>query len=236
MENDLLVKIVKKSEIGKGLYKFSLASNELLNGKAGEYIEVRVVDGSGIDTYKKVPIFNIDKESQIVEFIVDSADEDSKIISGYEIGDLIGAKGPKGDSFDTETKYNSVSIIAEGKNAFPIYEVAKELKGNASLNVYLEFNSKDDVVLEREIEEIGVNKLCITTIDGSYKESGNVSRFMMQDIKEHMVEKIFATGSKEFLKDIKAFAEENKIKVEAIIDNKSTENGFVVDLKNESLD
>jgi hypothetical protein len=59
---------------------------------------------------------------------------------------------------------------------------------------------------------------------------------MMQDIKEHMVEKIFATGSKEFLKDIKAFAEENKIKVEAIIDNKSTENGFVVDLKNESLD
>ncbi len=233
---DNLVKIVKKSEVKDGIYKISVATNKLLSAKAGEYINVKVIDESGIDTYKKVPIFNIDKESQIAEFIIENNDQDSKIISEYEIGDLIEVIGPDGTAFDTETKYNSVSIIGEGFSSFPLYEIAKELKGNAALNVYMEFNTKKDVVLEREIEEIGVNKLCITTIDGSYKEPGKVSRFMMQDINEHMVEKIFASGSKEFLKEIKDFANEKGIACEAIIDGKAFQDGFVVNLKEENLD
>lgn len=231
MEEELLVKLVKKVELKDNMYKFSFASNSFNDACPGQFLKVRVVDESGIDTYKAFPIFNIDRENSIVEIIFSAVDQDTKIIKDYEMGDLVNIEGPFGTSFDSKTKYNSVSIISEGKNPSPIYELTKELKGNASLNVYLAFNTEKDVLLERELEEIGLNKLCITTLDGSYKEKGNAIDFMKTDISEHMVEKIFACGSKEFLENVKAYSDEKGISCEMFIENNMNENGPVISSK-----
>ncbi len=223
---DNLVKLVKKVELKKDTYKYSFASNDFNESKPGQFLKVRVLDESGIDTYKAFPIFNVDKENSIVEIIFKADDEDSKLIAGYELGDLIELEGPFGTCFDTETKYNSVSIISDGEHPEAIYELTKALKGNASLNVYLAFENEKDVFLERELEEIGLNKLCITTMDGSYKEKGNAIDFMKTDVSEHMVEKIFASGAKEFLSSVKSFADEKGIPCEMFI-NKMNEDGPV---------
>lgn len=62
------------------------------------------------------------------------------------------------------------------------------------MNVYLGFRNKDLVTCEKEFESIGLNKLVVTTDDGSYKEKGFAIDFMKKDNEEHKLDAIFACG------------------------------------------
>ena len=92
-----------------------------------------------------------------------------------------------------------------------MFLLVKELKGKANLNVYLGFRDKSLVTCEKEFEEVGLNKLVVTTDDGSYKEKGYAIDFMKKDIEENKVDKIFACGPLPMLKAVRAYAIENNI-------------------------
>lgn len=202
--------LVKKEKVIDGIYKFSVKSPEIAKeAKAGQFLEIKVSETGEPFLRRPISIFNIDGE--IVEFIFQVKGKGTELLAKRKEGDKIDIIGPLGYGCFNVQEYNNVAIIGGGIGTYPLYELTKELKGKANLNLYLGFRDKSLVTCEKEFEEIGLNKLVITTDDGSYKEKGFAIDFMKKDIEEHKVDMIFACGPLPMLKAVREYAIENDI-------------------------
>ncbi len=202
--------LLKKEKLIEGIYKFSVKAPEIAKeAKAGQFLEIKVSETGEPYLRRPISIFNID--SDIVEFIFQVKGRGTQLLAQVEVGKLIDIMGPLGKGTFKVQEYNNVAIIGGGIGTYPLYELAKELKGKANLNVYLGFRDKSLVTCEKEFEEIGLNKLVVTTDDGSYKEKGFAIDFMKKDIEEHNVDMIFACGPLPMLKAVRNYAIENNI-------------------------
>ncbi len=204
--------LLKKEMLIDGIYKFSVKAPEIAKeARAGQFLEIKVSETGEPFLRRPISIYNIDKETGIVEFIFQVKGRGTNLLAERKIGDFIDIMGPLGFGGFKVQEYNNVAIIGGGIGTYPLYELAKELKGKANLNVYLGFRDKSLVTCEKEFEEIGLNKLVVTTDDGSYKEKGFAIDFMKKDIEENKVDIIFACGPLPMLKAVRAYAIENNI-------------------------
>ena len=154
--------LVKREKLIEGIYKFSVKAPEITKeAKAGQFLEIKVSETGEPYLRRPISIFNIDGD--IVEFIFQVKGRGTELLAQVQ-------------------EYNNVAIMGGGIGTYPLYELTKELKGKANLNVYLGFRDKSLVTCEKEFEEIGLNKLVVTTDDGSYKEKGFAIDFMKKDI------------------------------------------------------
>lgn len=204
--------LVRKEMLIEGIYKFSVKAPEIAStARAGQFLEIKVSETGEPFLRRPISIYNIDKEAGEVEFIFQVKGRGTELLADRKIGDLIDIMGPLGFGTFKVQEYKNVAIIGGGIGTYPLYELVKELKEKANLNVYLGFRDKSLVTCEKEFEEIGLNKLVITTDDGSYKEKGYAIDFMKKDIQEHSVDMIFACGPLPMLKAVRAYAIENNI-------------------------
>lgn len=204
--------LLRKEMLIDGIYKFSVKAPEIANvARAGQFLEIKVSETGEPFLRRPISIYNIDKEAGEVEFIFQVKGRGTNLLAERKIGDLIDIMGPLGFGGFKVQEYNNVAIIGGGIGTYPLYELTKELKGKSNLNVYLGFRDKSLVTCEKEFEAIGVNKLVVTTDDGSYKEKGFAIDFMKKDIEEHKVDMIFACGPLPMLKAVRAYAIENNI-------------------------
>lgn len=202
--------LVKKEKLIEGIYKFSVKAPEIATeAKAGQFLEIKVSETGEPYLRRPISIFNINGE--IIEFIFQVKGRGTELLAQAEEGKLIDIMGPLGKGIFNVKEYNNVAIIGGGIGTYPLYELTKELKGKANLNVYLGFRDKSLVTCEKEFEAIGLNKLVVTTDDGSYKEKGFAIDFMKKDIEEHKVDMIFACGPLPMLKAVRSYAIENNI-------------------------
>ena len=215
-------KLIGKETLIEGIYKFTVEAPKIAeSAKPGQFLEIKVSNNAEPFLRRPISIYNIRREEGIIEFIFQVKGRGTDLLSKMEVGTMIDIMGPLGfGTFDATTKYSSVAIIGGGIGIFPLYELTKELKNNASLNVYLGFRNKDLVTCEKEFEAIGLNKLCVTTDDGSYKEKVFAIDFMKKDIEEHRVDKIFACGPLPLLKAVQAYANENDIPCEISLEER----------------
>ncbi len=208
----ILAELVKKEKLIEGIYKFSVKAPKIAeSAKAGQFLEIKVSKTGEPFLRRPISIYNIDKENGTVDFIFQVKGRGTELLAELKEGEEIDIMGPLGfGTFDVK-EYNNVAIIGGGIGTYPLHELAKQLKGKTNLNVYLGFRDKSLVTCEKEFEEIGLNKLVVTTDDGSYKEKGYAIDFMKKDIEEHMVDMIFACGPLPMLKAVRQFAIENNI-------------------------
>ena len=202
-------KLVKKEKLKEDIFKFGIESEEIAkNAKPGQFLEIRVTDEIEPLLRRPISIYNID--GNLVEFIFQVKGKGTEILKTKEVGEYIDILGPLGKgTFEYKNKKN-IAIIGGGIGVFPLYELAKEAKESANVNIYLGFRSKDFVVLEEEYSKVS-DKLVITTDDGSYKEKGFAIDFLKQDIEKENIDGIFACGPLTMLKAVQAFAKEKKI-------------------------
>lgn len=204
--------LLRKEMLVDGIWKYSVRAPEIANtAKPGQFLEVKVTDNIEPFLRRPISIYNLIKEEGIVEFIFQVKGRGTELLSKIEVGKKIDIMGPLGYGTFKIQDYKNVAIIGGGIGSYPLYELAKELKGRANLNVYLGFRDKSLVTCEKEFESIGLNKLCVTTDDGSYKEKGFAINFMKKDIEEHMVDMIFACGPLPMLRAVREFAIQNNI-------------------------
>ena len=202
--------LLRKNELVAGIFKYTVKAPEIAKeAKPGQFLEIKVSETGEPYLKRPISIFNIDGEN--VEFIFQVKGRGTELLAQVEVGKLIDIMGPLGKGTFKVQEYNNVAIIGGGIGTYPLYELTKELKGKANLNVYLGFRDKSLVTCEKEFEEIGLNKLVITTDDGSYKEKGFAIDFMKKDIEEHKVDMIFACGPLPMLKAVRNYAIENSI-------------------------
>ena len=112
MPKQVLAKLVKKEEIIKGIYKFSVKASEIVeSAKPGNFIEIRVTDQVEPFLRRPISIYNLDKKNGILEFIFQVKGKGTQVLSRKEIGDKIDIIGPLGYGTFKTDKYRIIEPI-----------------------------------------------------------------------------------------------------------------------------
>lgn len=205
-------KLLKKEEIAKGIFKFSVQAPKIAKmAKPGQFLEIKVTkDGSNEPFLRRpISIFNLDDEN--VEFIFQVKGRGTEVLAKREVGEDIDIMGPLGFGTFKIDSYENVSIIGGGIGIYPLYELAKELNGKAkNINIYLGFRNIDLVTCEKEFEEVS-DKLTVATDDASYKNRGFAIDYLKEDSKSQKPDIIFACGPLPMLRSVREFAIEQNI-------------------------
>lgn len=222
MKVNIKAKLIKKEQLKEDIYKFSVEASQIVeNAKPGQFIEVRVLDNIEPLLRRPISIYNIDKETGILEFIFQVKGKGTQILAKREIDEELDIVGPLGNGTFEVKDYKNVAIIGGGIGTFPLYELSKELKQDtaSNVNIYLGFRSKDFVVLEDEFKAVS-DKLVITTDDGTYGIQGFAINELKKDIEAAAIDKIFACGPLPMLKAVQALAKETNILCQISLEEK----------------
>lgn len=210
--------ILDTTKIIDGIYKFKIKAPEIAKiAKAGQFLEIQVSSTGETFLRRPISIYNIDKEA--VEFIFQVKGKGTEILSHKKVGDIINVLGPLGNGTFTVKEYKKVAIIGGGIGTYPLYELAKELKGKAETTMYMGFRNKGLVTLEKEFEEV-TSRVVITTDDGSYKEKGFAINVLKEDCKTEKPDIIFACGPLPMLKAVQEFANSENIPCEMSLEER----------------
>ena len=212
MPKQVYAKLIKKEEIIKNIYKFSVKAPEIVeSAKPGNFIEIRVTEGTEPFLRRPISIYNLDKENGILEFIFQVKGKGTEILAKKEEGNDIDIIGPLGHGTFKFDKYKNIAVIGGGIGIFPLYELSKQAKqNNVKVNCYLGFRNKDFVMFEKEFEEV-TDKLIITTDDGTYKNKGFAIDYLKDDMANEKYDCIYACGPLPMLKAVQKYAVENNI-------------------------
>ncbi len=210
--------ILKIEKLIEGIYKFTLKAEEIAkNAKAGNFIEIQVSTTGEPFLRRPISIYNIDGDN--IEIIFQVKGKGTEILSNKKVGDKINALGPLGYGTFSVKEYKKVAIIGGGIGTYPLYELAKELKGKADVTMYMGFRNKDLVTLEKEFKDV-CNKVVITTDDGSYMQKGFALDVLKSDCMQEKPDMIFACGPLPMLKAVQSFANENNIPCEMSLEER----------------
>ena len=221
MPKQVYAKLIKKEEIIRNIYKFSVKAPEIVeSAKTGNFIEIRVTDGIDPFLRRPISIYNLDKEKGILEFIFQVKGKGTEILAKKEEGNGIDIIGPLGHGTFKFDKYKNIAVIGGGIGIFPLYELSKQAKQNdVKVNCYLGFRNKGFVMLEKEFEEV-TDKLIITTDDGTYKNKGFAIDYLKDDMENEKYECIYACGPLPMLKAVQKYAIENNIDCQLSLEEK----------------
>lgn len=212
--------IIDTQKIIEGIYKFKIKAPQIAEiAKAGQFLEIQVSSTGEVFLRRPISIYNVEKTEGAVEFIFQVKGKGTEILSTKKVGDIINVMGPLGTGTFTVKEYKKVAIIGGGIGTYPLYELAKELKGKAETTMYMGFRNKDLVTLEKEFEEV-VSKVVITTDDGSYKEKGYAINVLKEDCKNEKPDIIFACGPLPMLKAVQEFANSEGIPCEMSLEER----------------
>jgi len=216
-----LAKLLKKEQLKKDIFKFSvLAPSIAEKAKPGNFIEIRITDGTEPFLRRPISIYNIEKEAGILEFIFQVKGKGTQILSKNEEGSLIDIVGPLGYGTFKYQNYQKIAIIGGGIGIFPLYELAKcAKKDNKKINTYLGFRNEELVVLEDNFKSVS-DKLILTTDDGSYSKKGLAIDFLKEDIEKDKIECIYACGPLPMLKAVQKLAIEKNIPCQISLEEK----------------
>ncbi len=211
-------KLVKTEKLKDDIFKFSIEAKEIAKiSKPGQFIEIRVTEG--VDPLLRRPISIHNIEGDIIEFVFQVKKKGTTILSQKQEGDIIDIIGPLGEGiFKFEDKKN-IAIIGGGIGIFPLYELAKQAKNNAKINMYLGFRNKELVILEEEYKKIS-DKFVLTTDDGTYGEKGFAINFLKEDIEKEKIDAIYACGPLPMLKAVQELSKEKNIPCQISLEEK----------------
>lgn len=222
MKVNIKAKIVKKEQLKEDIYKYSIEANQIAkDAKPGQFIEIRVLDNIEPLLRRPISIYNIEKETGIVEFIFQVKGKGTEILAKREVGEELDVIGALGYGTFEVKDYENVAIIGGGIGIFPLYELAKELKEktNTHVHIYIGFRSKDFIVLEEEFKRVS-DELTITTDDGSYGIKGFSIDELKKDAEAKTPNKIFACGPLPMLKAVQEFSISKDIPCEISLEEK----------------
>lgn len=212
MPVQLKAKLVKKEQLAKDIFKFSVKAKEITEtAKPGNFIEIRVTDQVEPFLRRPISIYNIDKENGILQFIFQVKGNGTEILSKREEGQEVDIIGPLGNGTFKFDEFQNIAVIGGGIGVFPLYELSKRAKeAGKNVNIYLGFRDKEYVVLEKEFEQVS-DKLLLATDNGSYGKNGFAINFLKEDSEKQKPDCIYACGPLPMLRAVKEFAMQNDI-------------------------
>lgn len=181
--------------IAKDIYKMVLSSSILEEIKVGQFINIKIRDHL---LRRPISVASIDQEHCTI--IYKAIGKGTAALSQYKPGEELEIMGPLGRFFSIHEDLDQVLIIGGGLGVPPLYEVAKQYRRlGKKVVAVLGFRSKEDVFLEEEFKELGVETY-ISTDDGTYGFKGNALELIAHENID--IDFVYAVGPKPMLRAV----------------------------------
>ena len=165
-----IFKIISNNNIAKNTYKMVLFGDTSAITNAGTFVNVKL---PSFTLRRPISVCDYDKNTLTLCYKVvgDGTKQMSELTADKELDILTGL----GNGYKIERSGNSPLLIGGGVGVPPLYNLAKKLIARGiTPKVYLGFNSKEEVFLEKEFLSLGL-QVKVSTVDGSYGTKGFVT-------------------------------------------------------------
>lgn len=137
----------------------------------------------------------ITKEKGKAAFTVRKHGPASTGLYNKKIGDLIGVRGPYGNSFNI--KEGRIALVGGGTGLVPLMRLLTKIKKTDDVTVFIGAKTKDEVFFEDLANELlgnNTHKVIVTTEDGSYGEKGFVTETFEKFSKNSKFDAVYTCG------------------------------------------
>ena len=169
-------KVALNEKIAKNTYKMVLEGDTSALTATGQFVNIKL---DGFYLRRPISVCDWDGESITIIYKVvgDGTEKMAEIAAGATLDVLVGL----GNGYDTKKSGDKPLLIGGGVGVPPLFALCKKLIGEGKeVSVVLGFNSKDEIFLMEEYENLGA-KTYIATADGSFGTKGFVTD-VMKDI------------------------------------------------------
>lgn len=206
-----VLKVIEESQTVRSLiFKDDLCSR----AKPGQFIMVWI---PGVD---EIPMSISIMKDGLAGLTVRKVGEASAALFDMKINDMIGIRGPYGNSF-TPIK-GDVMIVGAGTGLAPLMPLLETLsKQSTSIHMIIGGKTIDELIFVDKIKEIlprtNIN-LIITTEDGSYGMKGLVTDAISLILREKSVDMVYTCGPELMIKRVFEIAQGFNIPVQASLE------------------
>ena len=137
------------------------------------------------------------------------------------VGDLIGIRGPYGNSYTLKRTFKKILIVGGGTGLVPLLRLASYArKSNIQCTVIIGARTKSEVFFENAARKIiqDTTSLKICTDDGSYGNTGTTVEVMSNVLRENTFDCIFTCGPELMMRKVVDLSNENSIPVQASLE------------------
>jgi dihydroorotate dehydrogenase electron transfer subunit len=167
----------------------------------------------------EIPLSIMDaNENGEVSVAVKRVGEATAMLHRMKEGEVIGVRGPFGNSFTLEN--GRALIVGGGTGLAPLWLLTKKLADEkAKLFFVMGAETKDELLFRERIEKIcGKENFVATTEDGSYGVKGLATTPLKQLLAKENFNIIYTCGPEKMMQEVFDLAEEHKIPLEASLE------------------
>lgn len=161
----------------------------------------------------------ISKESGKAAFTVRKHGSASTGLFNLKEGDVIGVRGPYGNSFDI--KEGNLLLVGGGTGLVPLMRLATKVKQTDDVTILIGAKTKDEVFFEdiaNELLEKNSHKVIVTTEDGTYGEKGLVTDMVEKLTQETHYDAVYTCGPELMMYKTVQIAHSKQIFVQASLE------------------
>ena len=168
----------------------------------------------------------VGKDHNEVGFTVRKRGESSTALYNLKVGDIIGVRGPYGNSFDIKAD-NTLLLIGGGTGLVPLMRLIKYAGALSDytvpeITVLMGSRTKEEVFFEKVAKELTPKdshvKVISVTEDGSYGEKGYVTDVLEKLLEENTYDAIYTCGPELMMYKVVKLANEKGIFVQASLE------------------
>lgn len=191
---------------------FTFKDKQCAKAKPGQFLMIWI---PGID---EIPLSILDAEKNgLVSVAVKKVGEATSALHNLKVGELIGVRGPFGNSFTL--KAGRILLVSGGTGITPILFLAKKLTSKAKKLVFVTgAKTKNELLFLKEIEEVLTKentRIIPTTEDGSYGVKGLATTPLKSLLKKEKFDIVYTCGPEQMMRKVFDLTEKYGIALEA---------------------
>jgi dihydroorotate dehydrogenase electron transfer subunit len=219
MARVLKEKIRALEKLAPDIFKMTLESEYVArNAEPGQFINVKCSEGLNALLRRPISICHIDREHGLLDIVFQIKGIGTEYLSQKQVGSEVDIIAPLGKGFQVSKENKRVAVVGGGIGIFPLLYLLNKY-GDADKTAYLGFRSKDYIVLKNEFTS-AVNKLEISTDDGTEGYKGLVTDLLERDLKESKLDIIFACGPTPMIKKVVELAHKYEVKCQVSLEQR----------------
>ncbi len=208
------VKIESITEYSPDIKSFVFRSNRISKSYVpGMFVILWLPD------YDFLPMSISKVDGDLIEITVQQIGDGTEKLFNLNKGDIIGIRGPFGNSWDYE-KSSNILIVGGGMGIAALTSLVEQLK-LSSKNVFVSIGAKDktSLIFAERLAELIPNTMC-TTDDGSFGRKCYVTDTIDEIITENSIDLIVTCGPEVMMAKVQDIAESNNIKLQVSLERK----------------
>jgi dihydroorotate dehydrogenase electron transfer subunit len=193
---------------------FAFKDKECAKARPGQFLMLWI---PGVD---EIPLSILDARKDGVVVAVKKVGEATRALHDMKPGEIIGVRGPFGNSFTT--KKGKILMVGGGTGTAPLLFLTEMLAPNASSMVFVAgAKTKDELLFMDELKKTSARhkyQLVTTTEDGSCGITGLCTTPLEQLLSKEEFDMIYACGPELMLQRVFELAEKHETLLEASLE------------------